>query len=87
MTNDAASNLESVSTEELTEELRRRSRIFFMVMRPLADDREHGWSLAWGVNGPAKTDDRDENVERVFGLVDRAKFDILFGEKNIDDLT
>lgn len=83
---DIATNLESVDTADLVAELGRRSRVFFVCMRPLADDPDHYWSRSWYVDGKPLGDGRGENLERVMGLIERAKFDLLYVLPTLNDI-
>jgi len=62
--------LEDVSTDDLLQELRRRSKTMFFAMRPMADHHDFTAVIALAVDGrkPTTADDRD----RCLGLASQA---------------
>ena len=79
--NESGTDLEMVETKALVDELRRRSSVFFMCMRQLAVG-DYQWSRAWGVDGNAPTDETREALARVLGLIELAKFDLIYVKPN-----
>lgn len=74
MGEEADTGLEWADTQDILRELMRRSRVAFVVMRPLTAERAAWWS-DWGVHGGVQND--PEAVARVLGLVQLAVADIL----------
>lgn len=81
-------DLEFFDTADLVNELRRRSGVFFMCMRPMATgDPDHAWSRAWGVDGGSDGNKMPPDAkDRVLGLIHRATFDMLYIPPTLDDL-
>jgi hypothetical protein len=74
---DTETNLELVDTDLLITELRRRSAVFFLMSRPLANgpDDNWDWRVCWGVDGGAPN--KPESLSRVLGLVELGKAHLL----------
>lgn len=71
--------LDTVSSDDLIAELRRRSAACFIVIRPLAGmspDQPYGWQASWGVDG-GKDKEQPEDFARVLGLVEISKCVLL----------
>lgn len=80
-------DLETVATCDLFNELRKRAKIMAAVFRPLADDHEHAWSWGYSIDGAKATYLSDEEKDRIIGLLERAKFDLLYTPPTLDEIT
>lgn len=81
---EPTTDLETVTTQELVEELRKRSRVFFCCFRPIQG--QFNWSRSWGTDG-GDDSTHDEEIIRVLGLIELAKFDLLYTPPTLDELT
>jgi hypothetical protein len=80
-------DLETVATEDLIEEIRRRSRVFFCCRRALVGDPSE-FFYHWGVEGGARN--VPEALARMIGLMEICKFELLHedeaeGDQDGDD--
>ena len=75
---DIKFDLELVPLQQLIDEARRRSAVFFCVMRPL-QTKDMSWQVSWGVDGGvnAPVGQTQGSLDRVIGLVHRASNDLL----------
>lgn len=68
--------LEHVDTSDLVHELQRRSRVFFLALRPLADDPDFTAMYSISVDGKLCTTTGDER-DRCYGLAQSATWETL----------
>jgi hypothetical protein len=77
-----APDLSFVDTNDLIDELRRRSKVFFCIARPLGQEA-YSWRMHWGVEGG--TDDHPEAMARTLGLIEIGKANLLSGNAGGED--
>jgi hypothetical protein len=74
--------VELISTQDLINELHRRSRVLFIAARPMAKEA-FDWRRSWSVDG-GRTD-KPESITRVLGLVQVTVNDMLNPKRTRND--
>lgn len=74
-------DLDMIPTVQLMNALRRRSKVFFAIMRPIIREKEYDRQMFWGTNGKLCINEEGD-IDRIMGLIELGKIELVKPEKD-----